>query len=279
MKGYRNRKRTGARGMTALLLAVTVMLSVLACAAGCADNPMQMLSGEPHQSTQDGVVSDSGATTAEPTDIEIEIPMDHEDVTFADYISDYYIVVYTLNNSVLVLSKDDNGKYNNVVKTFICSAGALETPTTNGVYSVVEKHNWRFMMEVYGHYCTRIGKGTGYLFHSVPYNKEGVLNSQTGGYNKLGQNASHGCIRLCARDAKWVYDNIPLETQVHIVEGKNGPPGEPVPQRSTDGKYWGWDPTDPDKSNPYIIDPPEDVTYFTHTSHGTQATTAFAGEE
>jgi lipoprotein-anchoring transpeptidase ErfK/SrfK len=33
---------------------------------------------------------------------------------------------------------------------------------------------------------------------------------------KLGQPASHGCIRLKVEDAKWVYDNIPEKTEVFI---------------------------------------------------------------
>ena len=25
-------------------------------------------------------------------------------------------------------------------------------------------------------------------------------------YNKLGNNASHGCVRVCVADAKWIYE-------------------------------------------------------------------------
>ncbi|HAH78565.1 MAG TPA: L,D-transpeptidase, partial [Ruminococcaceae bacterium] len=34
--------------------------------------------------------------------------------------------------------------------------------------------------------------------------------------DKLGEPASHGCIRLPVEDAKWIYDNIPEGTKVVI---------------------------------------------------------------
>jgi lipoprotein-anchoring transpeptidase ErfK/SrfK len=33
---------------------------------------------------------------------------------------------------------------------------------------------------------------------------------------KLGQKASHGCVRLAIPDAKWIYDNIRYNTKVEI---------------------------------------------------------------
>lgn len=215
----------------------------------------------------------ASVTTTESTTEATRYPQDHEDVFAADYKSPYYIVVYTLNCSTLVLGKDENGKYTVPVKAFLCSPGTEEDPTNAGVYPVYRKHTWRFMMEVYGHYATGFGDGTGYLFHSVPYREE-MNNTLTSRYDDLGQRASHGCVRLCARDAKWIFDNIPYGTQVHVVYGKNGPAGEPVPMRVKEARYAGWDPTDPDPANPYNYRPPAELTYFTHTSAGTQATTA-----
>ena len=43
-------------------------------------------------------------------------------------------------------------------------------------------------------------------------------------YKKLGQRASHGCIRLAVWDAKWIYDNIGAGTVVSIVEGMDPDP-------------------------------------------------------
>ena len=89
------------------------------------------------------------------------------------------------------------------------------------------------------------------------------------GYDKLGSSASHGCIRLCTRDAKWMYDHLPVGTQVSVVWEK-GPYGLDIPARNKDPKYDGWDPTDKwSPGNPYFT---EEKT--TGTSSDTASTTA-----
>ncbi len=45
----------------------------------------------------------------------------------------------------------------------------------------------------------------GYFFHSIL-----ASNSE------LGNNLSHGCVRLAVDDAYWVYRNIPAGTKVYI---------------------------------------------------------------
>ena len=69
-------------------------------------------------------------------------------------------------------------------------------------------------------------------------------------FNKLGQTASAGCVRLTVADVKWVYENCPSGTTVIIYNDENpGPLGKPsAPYISEDN---GWDPTDPDSSNPW----------------------------
>lgn len=62
-------------------------------------------------------------------------------------------------------------------------------------------------------YWTRI---TGvYLFHSVPtgYDAGDYIESEA---VKLGQPASHGCVRLTVADAKWIHEQLPKGTPVTI---------------------------------------------------------------
>lgn len=54
-----------------------------------------------------------------------------------------------------------------------------------------------------------------YLFHTVPTTqKMGDYIASEGA--KLGKPASHGCIRLSIADAKWLYNELPDNTPVHI---------------------------------------------------------------
>ena len=90
-----------------------------------------------------------------------------------------------------------------------------------------------------------------------------------GGYSKLGSRASHGCIRMCCADAKWIYDNVPVGTSV-VVTSEAGPYG-PSPVKTKSGsKYKGWDPTDPNPDNPY--NKTEDTTTTTTTKTTTTTT-------
>ena len=63
-------------------------------------------------------------------------------------------------------------------------------------------------------------------------------------YNKLGTTCSHGCIRLCVADAKWIYDNCALGTKVELYDSPDpGPLGKPALKLLPAGQTW--DPTDP----------------------------------
>lgn len=177
----------------------------------------------------------------------------HEDVKDPNYKSKYYIIVYTKNNTVRVLEKDINGKYSIDAKLFLCSTAIKGKITPAGLYAIEKRYDWRAMFgNVYAQYAVRFYGN--YLFHSVPYYTVAHDDLEMDEYEKLGQPASLGCVRLCVRDAKWIYDNCPNGTQVRVVSGKNGPAHsetEPIPSLNYDSKYKGWDPTDPHKNNPY----------------------------
>lgn len=60
---------------------------------------------------------------------------------------------------------------------------------------------------------------------------------------------------LPANDAKWIFDNVPHGTTVVIYDNWSsvGPLGKPTPYKVNIGDIFtrGWDPTDPDKANPW----------------------------
>lgn len=162
----------------------------------------------------------------------------------------YYIKVNYKANVVTVYKKDDSGKYTKAVKAMVCSCG--DATPTSGVYSISDKYTWRLLQgNVYGQYACRI---TGHiLFHSVPYTKKDKSSLEWWEYDKLGTSASLGCVRLTVKDVKWIYDNCVSGTQVEFYGDSNpGPLGKPTAQKiSGDTEVRGWDPTDPDKSNPW----------------------------
>ncbi len=191
----------------------------------------------------------------------------------ADYKEDYYIVVHTGSQSVAVYGKDSDGYYTKLVKCFTCSTGKSGHDTRTGLYKIRRRYRWRLLVgNVYGQYSS--GFSDSYLFHSVPYNKQSVDTLDNEEYDKLGSPASHGCVRLCVRDSKWIYDNCPLGTQV-FVTNTSGPEGEGVPTRNTDSAYNGWDPSDKwAKHNPYFYSPSTAATTTTTVSSQTETTTS-----
>lgn len=191
-----------------------------------------------------------------------------------DYRSPYYIVVYTGSQSAVVYGKDSAGQYTRTVKCFTVSTGKKGvSPTRTGIYRIRAKYRWRYLVGgVYGQYCSSISSS--YLFHSVPYYRQDASTLENEEYDKLGRSASKGCIRMCVRDTKWIYDNAPIGTQVNIVNA-SGPAGPGVPRRNTASKYSGWDPSDRWASNnPYFSESAATTTKRTTTTTTTTTTTA-----
>lgn len=157
--------------------------------------------------------------------------------------SSYYIKVNRKACTVTVYAKDGNNGYIIPVKRFACSVGKPNTPTPVGTFYTPAKYRWHTLMgPSYGQYCTRITGNI--LFHSVAGKNMTSYNLNAKDYNMLGQPASHGCVRLCVRDAKWIYDNCVLKTKVTIYDSDNpGPLGKPSTIKIPAGQTW--DPTDP----------------------------------
>ena len=163
----------------------------------------------------------------------------------------YYIKINRRQNCITVYTLDENGEYTVPYKAMICSTG-LYNATPRGTFHLSTKYLWRELYgKVYGQYATRITGGV--LFHSVPYYKKSKSALCTEKYNKLGQQASMGCVRLTVEDAKWIADNCPSGTTVEIYDNDDpGPLGKPEAAHiDTDSPNKGWDPTDPDVENPW----------------------------
>ena len=164
----------------------------------------------------------------------------------------YYIKVNYGAQVITVYEKDENGKYTVPVRAMLCSTGRA-TPTS-GVYRTLDKGKWWGLYgDVYGQYSTWICGDI--LFHSVPYLTKGDKSSlEYWAYDQLGQRVSMGCVRLTVADAKWIYDNCVVGTQVEFYSSSNpGPWGRPETMKISNApeNIRGWDPTDPDSDNPW----------------------------
>lgn len=163
----------------------------------------------------------------------------------------YYIMVNRQANCVTVYGKDENGEYTVPVKAMVCSVG-VSNATPVGTFKTSDKYAWRYLFgDVYGQYAYRINKHI--LFHSVPYYSKNKGDLESEEYNKLGEPASLGCIRLSVADAKWLIDNCPKGTTVTIYDSPDpGPLGKPTPLKiDLASPNRGWDPTDPSEENPW----------------------------
>lgn len=157
--------------------------------------------------------------------------------------SSYMAEINRVTCTVTIYAKDGAKGYIIPVKVFACSVGLPKTPTPLGTYYTIAKYRWAELMgPSYGQYCTRIVHGI--LFHSVAGNKMTSYNLSAAAYNMLGSPASHGCVRLCVRDAKWIYDNCSLGMETRIFDSSYpGPFGKPATIKIPAGQ--NWDPTDP----------------------------------
>ncbi len=162
----------------------------------------------------------------------------------------YCIKINRALNTATVYEKDEDGEFTVPLKAIVVSCG---TDTPLGTFHISSQYRWKLMDgDVYAQYASRV---VGHiLIHSVPYYTASSDDLCYREYNKLGTTASHGCIRMTAVDSKWVFQNCKSGTTVVIYDDSDsaGPLGKPTaPKVPTTGKYRGWDPTDPDKDNPW----------------------------
>ncbi len=90
------------------------------------------------------------------------------------------------------------------------AAGTGSTPTPVGVFRI----SHRFKTAELG------GFGTRFLGLNVPWGQYGIHGTNKPG--SIGSHASHGCIRMFAKDAEKLYSLVPNGTKVVIEDGPYG---------------------------------------------------------
>lgn len=179
-----------------------------------------------------------------------ELPNTQE---FTDTRPDYVLYVNRALNCITVKQKGPDGTLT-PVKAMVCSCGCAGRETPEGVFQTSDYYQWRQMVDdTYGRYAVRFhGK---ILFHSVPYMEESPDTLEWEEYNKLGESASLGCVRLSVKDAKWIYDNCKPGTEVVVYSDSEnaGELGRPTVVKIDGASLCRmWDPTDTDICNPWL---------------------------
>lgn len=158
--------------------------------------------------------------------------------------SSYYLTINTGTNTVTAYAKDGNNGYIIPVKAMICATGISVHPTIKGTFVLRNRFRWRQLMgDVWGQYCVQIHSD--YLFHSSWYYQQDNRTLSVFEYNRLGTDASHGCVRLTVADAKWIYDNCIGSTVTSTSDCAQpfDKPDRPTPVTLNGDN--GYDPTDP----------------------------------
>lgn len=121
----------------------------------------------------------------------------------------YYLVVVDTKNFRTYIFTGHNNSWK-LTKNYLCTIGKPSTPTPTGNFTIGVKGLYFGLSRGYKcNYYTQI-KGN-YLFHSIIYNLDGSIRD-----GRLGMALSDGCVRLSLQNAKWIWDNIPKGSLIHI---------------------------------------------------------------
>ncbi len=123
--------------------------------------------------------------------------------------TDYLVWVSKSNHTVTVFL-DENGVWDEI-KVFPCSIGAPSTPTITGQYEYFSRESRWSYPNYYVGPIMRFYKG--YALHSTLLRYDGTDYDA-----RVGENISHGCIRLEPENINWMVDMVPLQTKIYITE-------------------------------------------------------------
>lgn len=171
---------------------------------------------------------------------------------------DYLMFINRAENYTTIFTTDETGAYTIPVIKFVNSTGKYNR-TPLGSFHVYQKYStWKLMNgNVYTQNAVRFNKGV--MSHSECYSAERKDMLSWEQFNKLGEQASSGCVRTMAADSQWIYEHCKIGTPVIVsdtIEYDGVTYADPweIPHTVTipaDSPYKGWDPTDTDLDNPW----------------------------
>lgn len=250
----------------AVLIAIIVIV-IVACNGNKKNKEAAQVASGGDATVQQGKTNDNSADIpaeyVEPTYTRADIAMtDEYPVPSND--GNYIIYVNTALNVTTVYRTDEEGNRGEAVRCIPCSTAreGYETPLGDDWYLmewiILPDNEWCYMADgTEGLYAYRITNGEIFdiMFHSVPYYSTDHGDLEWEEYNKLGSEASMGCIRMCAGDVRWLGETCAINTPVYLYSDPNEvfpiSVDEPIRIPAEVEEIRGWDPTDPISSNPW----------------------------
>ena len=168
-----------------------------------------------------------------------------EDVTSIFNPSSKYITVDRTRGRVTIYGYNSaTGSYDTPIKSMICSVGNPISNTAAGTYKIGWQLKKKEMNgEDYRCWAPYVSQIYGSVyFHGVASSTPDLNMISAVDFNSLGSPMSHGCVRLTAIDAKWIYDNVSSGTTVRIGDNLDYPLTNPTRYTWTGGAF-GSDPT------------------------------------
>ena len=136
--------------------------------------------------------------------------------------ADEYRIEVDIANQIATVFRRADGS---VQRQMVCSTGAGDA-TPRGTFRLqksraADRSEWYFIgkYQCFVKYPTRIQGSI--LFHSLPYSDKDMdaVDPLAIEQLRLGEKASHGCVRLRWEDAQWIAQNCPDGTETRIFTG------------------------------------------------------------
>lgn len=138
-------------------------------------------------------------------------------VSAAPTASTYYIKASKSNCTVTVYSKNKNGQYADVVKTFKAGMGKTDASTPNGKFSILSKEEWHSFSNNYNaKFASKFADGL-YIYSNL-YEGKNTAKPVASSVAQIGQRATSGCLISDLSSAQWIYNNCPVGTVIEIVK-------------------------------------------------------------
>lgn len=134
----------------------------------------------------------------------------------------YTIEIDLVNQIITVYEGGIGGR---IVLQSLCTTGNEENPTGAGTFKLgqlKERFGYFVAFGQYAQYWTQVVRGI--YIHSVMYNSKKLSSMSRTAYRKLGENVSHGCIRVLPHVAQWIFYNCPPGTTCKIDRKKAADP-------------------------------------------------------